>query len=241
MEMGTRVVEDPQRAYARLAGLMYLVVLAFDLAGLAITSVIQGSGSFQDTSHAIAQWESLYRIGLLCSLVGGVATIVLAIGLYVTLKPVDGNLAMTALLFRTVETATGAAGAVGGFATLQIYLAANHANAFDTKQLSALADLNSGGADGYVAAIFFCVGSTIFFYLFLRSGYVPRLLAAWGVFASLLYLIAFIGSLVVPQASGILVGVGSLPILVAEVSTGLWLLIRGITTQATPSRPEGGR
>jgi hypothetical protein len=40
--------------------------------------------------------EQLYRIGLCCSLVGNLSTILLAIGLYVTVKPVEGNLAMMA-------------------------------------------------------------------------------------------------------------------------------------------------
>jgi hypothetical protein len=38
--------------------------------------------------------ETLYRLGLCCSLVGRLSTILLAIGLYVAVKPVDGNLAL---------------------------------------------------------------------------------------------------------------------------------------------------
>ncbi|HEV2034986.1 MAG TPA: DUF4386 domain-containing protein [Candidatus Dormibacteraeota bacterium] len=223
----------PQRAYARLAGLMYLAVLALDIAGVAITSAVHGNGSFLDASHRIAASETLYRVGLLCGVAGSLSTIVLAVGLYVTLKPVDGNLALTAMLFRLVEAASiGTA----GFGTLQIYLAANHANVFSTNQLGALVDLTSAGSGTYVGAIFFCVGSTIFFLLFLRSAYIPKILAAWGVFASLVYLLAFIGSAVGPQESGIFLGIGSIPILIAEVSTAFWLLIKGINVGPAESR-----
>jgi hypothetical protein len=155
-------------------------------------------------------------------------TVLLAVGLSVTVRPVDANLALTALLFRIVETATGSVGVVGAFTTLQVYLATNHSNALDASQLAALVDLTSSASGSYVAAIFFCAGSTIFFYLFLRSGYIPRILAAWGVFASVLYLLAFVVSLIAPQASSISIGIGSIPILIAELATGLWLLIRGI-------------
>jgi hypothetical protein len=55
--------------------------------------------------------------------------------------------------------------------------------------------------------------------LFLRSGY---------ILGSVLYLVAFVVSLIAPQASGISIGIGSIPILIAELATGLWLLIRGI-------------
>jgi hypothetical protein len=222
--------QQVQHAYARLAGLMYLTVLGFDIADLWIESAIRGGGSFLDAAHHIQASEGLYRIGLLCGLVGTMTTVLLAVGLYVTLRPVDANLALTALLFRIIETATGAVGVVSAFATLQVYLAANHFHGLDANQLAALVDLTSSASGTYIAAIFFCVGSTIFFYLFLRSGYIPKVLAGWGVFASVLYMLAFGVSLIAPQASGILIAIGSIPILMAELSTGLWLLIRGIKT-----------
>lgn len=226
MESPDRVAKSSQRAYARLAGIMYLLVLVFDISGLVIVSAIQGSGNFLDASHRIAAWEQLYRIGLLFGLFGSLSTILLAVGLYVTVKPVDANLALTALLFRLVEAASiGTA----GFSTLHIYLAANHAGAFDANQLGALANLNSDVEGSYVAAIFFSVGSTIFFYLFLRSAYIPRIIAGCGLFASPLFMLAFLGSLIAPYYSGLFLVVGSIPILVAEVSTGLWLLTKGIS------------
>src|ERR1700674_1088269 len=95
-----------QSSYARLAGFMYFFT-AFDVAGVVILSRISGSGSFLDTARSIAAWETLYRIGVLCGLLGTISTIVLAIALYVTLKPVDGNLALTALLFRLAEATIG--------------------------------------------------------------------------------------------------------------------------------------
>src|SRR5438045_8669106 len=99
------------------------------------------------------------------------STIPLAIGLYVTLKPVDGNLALTALLFRSAEAVIGAVGIVGAFATLQIYLAVNHAAAFDPNQLHALAVLHPLSVSNDVAAIFFCTRSSIFFYFCFTSHY----------------------------------------------------------------------
>src|SRR2546429_4687406 len=91
---------NSQRAYARAAGLFYLLVLAFDIAGLVITSSIEGGGDFGQTARNIVASQGLYRIGLSLALIGSISTIPLAIGLYVTLKPVDRNLALTALLFR---------------------------------------------------------------------------------------------------------------------------------------------
>jgi hypothetical protein len=229
--MTARVLEGSQNAYARFAGFMYFFT-AFDVAAVIIVSRITGSGNFLDTAHSIAAWETVYRIGLLCGLIGNLSTILLAIGLYVTLRPVDRNLAMTALLFRLAESAIGGMVVVSGFATLQIYLEANHTTAFDANQLGALADLVSrtSAIGTAVSVIFFCVGSTIFFYLFLRSAYIPRILATWGALASVLCMIAFFASLLVPQSSELLMGIGGLAIGLAEPVVGLWLLTRGINT-----------
>ena len=231
--------EASQRAYARLAGLMYLVVLALDVAGLVITSSISGGGTFGDISHRISASELLYRIGLCSSLVGSMSTIVLAVSLYVSLRPADPHLALTALLFRVAESAIGGMTIVSAFAVLQVHLDATRADALDVTQMATLAHLLDSGAGTSVPALFFCLGSAIFFYVFLRSRYIPRILAAWGLFASGLYLLAFLGSLVLPQSAGLFQGIGSLPILIAELSTALWLLIRGIDLGRSVAQPNG--
>ncbi len=199
--------QNAQRAYARAAGLFYLLVLAFDIAGLAITSSIEGGGDFGQTARNIVASQGLYRLGLCLALIGSMSTIPLAIGL---------------------EAAVGAVGIVGAFAVLQIYLGASHTAAFDTDQLRALIALDPLGASTDVAAIFFSTGSTIFFYVFFKTRYIPRILSGWGVFASVLYLAIWFAGLVAPGAPGLVQVLGSVPILIAEVSTGLWLLIAGI-------------
>jgi len=216
-------------AYARLAGVMYFFT-AFDLTGVVIISRITGTGTFLATAHSIAASETLYRIGILFGLIGDLSTILLAIALYAILKPVDGILAMTALLFRLAESAIGGVVVVLGFADLQIYLDANSASALSANQLGVLADLMSrtSAAGTDVSVVCFSIGSAIFFYLFLRSGYIPRVLALWGLLGSLLCTIAFSGSLLAPQSSDLLRGIGALPIGIAEPVVGLWLLIRGI-------------
>jgi hypothetical protein len=237
--MTAQTPETTQRAYARFAGLMYLAVLTFDVAGAVVLARIRGGGSFVEASHRVLASETLYRLGLCSSLAGSLATVLLAAGLYVAVRPAGPNLALVALLFRVVESAVGAAAIAVGFATLQLHLEATRAGALDAGQLSALADLTSraSGVGTSISAIFFSLGSTVFFWLFLRSGLIPRALAAWGVFASLLYAAAWLVGLVLPQSS--LVPYASAPILVGELSTALWLLIAGIRTVPAPAPALG--
>src|SRR5215472_7758979 len=112
---------NSQGTYARLAGLMYIVVIALDIAGLLIVSQVTGNGNFVTAAHSIKAAETLYRVGLLFVLGGA---------LYVTLRPVDGNLALMALLFRTAEAAVGVVGVITSFTVLRLELAATHTGAF---------------------------------------------------------------------------------------------------------------
>lgn len=208
---------------------MYLVVLAADIAGLVLGSVVAGSGTFDDRAQRIIASEGLYRVTLVCALVGSLSTILLATALYVTVRPVDGNLAVIALLFRVGESVVGAVGIATSFAVLQVSLAVRGASAFDTAQLAALASLLSASATGEIASVFFGLGSAMFFYLFWRSTYVPKWLSAWGIFASLLFAAVWSVGLIVPESSGLTV-YGSLPALIAELATAFWLLIKGIKT-----------
>lgn len=245
--MQERVVDSSQQSYARFAGLMYILVLLLDVAGALIVSSIGGTGSFVDVSHRIGAAETLYRVGLGLALAGSMSTIVLAVSLYATLRRVDGNLTIMALLLRLAESAIGAVGIVLGFSVLQIQLAANHANAFNVNQLGALANLSPAAGTG-VSAIFFSAGSAVFFYVFLKSGYIPRTLSTWGIFASLVYMAVWFTDLILPNRPDLVVILGSLPILIAEVSTALWLLIAGIRNpvslgapvalQPTPTHPS---
>ena len=216
-----------QRRYARLAGLMYLLVLAVDIAGMVVTSRIGGGLGFAERSHQIVASESLYRLGLVLGLSGTIATVLLAAGLYVAVRPIDRDLALIALLFRVCEAAVGGAGVALSFALLQLRTAAAAGGAFTTEQWAAISSTLNGSATTEIAAIFFSLGSTVFFYLFLRSGYIPVGLSAIGLAGSVLYAVMWVATLVVPETSSF--GLyASIPILIAELGGGLWLLIRSI-------------
>jgi hypothetical protein len=211
----------------------------FDLSGVLIIARVSGSGNFLATAHAVAASETLYRIGLVLGLIGTLSTILLAVGLYVALRPIDGNLAIAALVFRLAESAIGGVVIVFGFLTLQIYLEAVRAGAPGASRLGELAGLISGASvvGTNVSVVFFGVGSTLFFYLLVRSAYIPRVLAMWGFIGSIVCFVAFLASLVIPQSTELLTGIGGLPVGLAEPVVGGWLLIRGIGGRHAASAP----
>ena len=73
---------------------------------------------------------------------------------------------------------------------MQFVSDADHSKAFDHGQLQALSVMHySYGLTFNIVAIFLGLGSTIFNYLFFKSKYIPRALASWGIFSSLLLLL----------------------------------------------------
>lgn len=219
--------EQTQRAYARFAGLMFLIVLGTSVAGLVLSSVIAGGGTPDERAQRIIAAEAPYRLALVLALFGSLSTVLLATGLYVTVKPVDTSIAVIGLLFRAGESVIGAVGIVIAFAALETRLVIGTGSALNMDQLGALAGLISSAPSAEIAAIFFSLGSTVFFYLLLKGSLIPKVLSAWGIFASVVYAALWVARLLAPETAGLAV-VGSVPILLAELSTGGWLLLRGI-------------
>jgi len=75
-------------------------------------------------------------------------------------------------------------------------------------------------------------GSTLFFLLFLRSRYLPRALAGFGIFTSALLVAMAVVVFVFPQRTNELKLFG-VPSLLTEVATALWLLLKGLHPRAT--------
>jgi hypothetical protein len=222
-------VDKSQIQYARLAGFMYLFVMATEMLGSKIISGLEVPGNFAETAHNIMGSELLYRVGLSSQLLGSLCIVFLAMGLYVAVKPIDSNLALLALVFELVEAALGGAMLIFRSVALKLYIGADGMNAFDASQLSALVKLHSDAySAGYLfAALFFSMGSTIFFYLFLKSTYIPKVLSVLGLFSSLLAALAFFGLLISPGHAAMMKP-GSIPIVVVEMLVGLWLLFKSV-------------
>ena len=219
--------------------MMYLLVDATYLTFALITGRFRVSGDFAETAHRIAESELLYRIGQSSGLVASVCIVFLAIGLYVAVKPIDSHLALLALLFRFLEATFVGGQAVLALVVSRLYVGADALNAFDEKQLSIFVTLHAA-ADQILfnsLGLFFGLGSTLFFYLLFRSGYIPKLLAGWGLLGSVLVPMSCLGSLMWPE-HGKMLQLGWAPIGLAEIVVGLWLVFKGVNIRvSTPAAP----
>lgn len=224
---------------ARLAGLLYLIAMATGLFAefyVHFPSTLIVSGDAAKTASNIMANERLYRIGIANNIVTFAIDVVLIWALYVLLKPVNRNLALLAVFFRLVETTIACAAIINSYVAMQFVSDADHLKAFDSNQIQALSILHDTYALTFVVvAIFLGLGSTIFNYLLFKSRYIPKALAAWGVFASLLLLMSQFAIIIFPAVEKIIIPACYGPIAIDEIALGFWFLFKRVNIPEKPS------
>jgi hypothetical protein len=194
------VASRSDRYAPRVAGFAFLFLIAVDL--------LSGAAG--------------RRAGLVLTAVAAITTLVLATMLYATVVRQDRNLALLALVCRTVEAGLSAVAMLNTLALLS--LSGSHPGG------DALADLlgKLRPLSGNIGAIFFAAGSTVYCYLLLKSRAIPVPLSAIGVVGSLLVLVGVPVQTALERST--FAGPGALlwvPVAVFEIVGGGWLLVKG--------------
>ena len=211
----------------RLLGAAFLfVIVAFFLSDLLLTSVV-GSGSMSDILVNISGNLTLMRLSSVFGLVTSAGIIVLAVLLYIVLNKQNEIIALVALGWWLAEAITLAVGTIGTFALIPLSLEFVEAGAPAASYFQTLGDfLNSGvfqlGND--IHMLFYCLGGILWFYLFYRSRYIPRVISIFGLAIESLGLIGMVLGFFAIDTNRLFL----YPILPLELVVGLWLIIKGI-------------
>jgi Domain of unknown function (DUF4386) len=226
-----RSIDASQRTAAKVAGWAFLLTDAPAITAQFLVRsnlIIDGNPAKTAANMLAAEW--LFRLGIALQLVMIAGLIALIVALYVTLRPVSPGLAFLAAFWRVVENAVLAVGTVSSFNVLRLLGGAGGLRAFGGDRLQALA-LQSIGTydDAYkVSLLFGGLGNALFAYLFIESGYLPRPLAAWGVFGALLTASSTLAVILFPNLAAVVYPWAYAPLLIFELGTALWLLTRGL-------------
>ena len=241
--MTNHIVDTSQRKAARVAGLMFLFCLIVPLLnwGLVLSKLIVAEDVIA-TANNIMTNELLFRIGITVELIMSVGLVVLALALYRILRPVNKNLASFALSLKLAEAILVAVIVLLSFVALQISNGTASSTAFTPEQLQAPVGflLNAHTALYSIPMVFLGLDLMVFFYLFLKSGYIPRILAGFGILSYALILIHALGNILAPAYATTQIAqiICYTPSCLAEVTIGLWLLIKGVNTQPQDSMRE---
>jgi hypothetical protein len=228
--MALAAVTDSQRRAARVVGASYLLALPPALfTGIYVASQVVAHKSAAGMAQWIMAHERLFRLGIASDLTAFAIDIALITALYIVLRPVSRGLALFATFVRLVETALFFSVSLKYFDVLALLSGADYLQGVETSQLQAMARLaisehNAGYNVGLVLA---GIGSSVFCWLWLKSAYIPKPLAALGVFASAMLALFTFAWIIVPEYAKIItVGIYGGPIFLFELSMGFWLLLK---------------
>ncbi len=226
-------IDESQRAAARIAGLACLIsfftVVAVNF-GIFARLTIRGNPA--ETARNILARETLFRIGIAGNLVYCVGVVVLLTALYVILKPVSQNLALLGAFGRLVHGLTWLLVTINLFTALRLLSGADYSRAFGPDQLPALTRLYLSGFDAYyVGLLFWALGATVGSYVWFKSNYIPRALAAFGVISSAWCATCTFVFYIFPDLPKVVnLWWFDSPMAIFELVLSFWLLFKGMRT-----------
>ena len=237
--MTSSISDISQQKSARVAGLAYVLIIVLAILKVNfLESNLIVSGDDAATANNIMANELLFRIGVASEIIMFVLVVILSLALYVILKTVNKNLALAALFLRFGEAIIG--GVVTVLSGLIPLLLLDSEAVFETEQLHALIGLFLGvrtvGLD--IVMIFMGPGGIIFCYLFLKSKYVPGILAVWGIITYSTMLILSFVNILFPNLPEMISIVLYTPGALFELTIGFWLLFKGVKVQQMDNNLE---
>jgi Domain of unknown function (DUF4386) len=233
-------IENSQRIAARVAGLTGLLAFVIAVFGnYVLLSPLVVPGNAVETARNFAAHQTQVRLALTCFLTYGISVVVLLAALYVILRPVGRLLALMGALFRLVFALLWLLTTLNLLGALRLLGSAPYLLAFEPDRLQVLARLQIAASfdDYYVGLPFFGLAAIVCSYLWFKSGYIPRSLAAFGVIASAWCVICAFAFLIFPSFDKTVNAYWfDSPMAIFELILSFWLLFKGI---ATPKHNDG--
>src|ERR1035437_8522334 len=141
--MTNRTVKISAQAYARIAGVLYLINIACGLFGeIFVRGHLVVAGDAVATAHRIMGSEFLFRCGVAGDLIMHITDVPMAVIFYVLLKPVSKDLSLLAALFGMLQTAILCANKLNLVTVLLLLGGSHNLSSFTPNQLQNLASLS---------------------------------------------------------------------------------------------------
>ncbi|MFN8482522.1 MAG: DUF4386 domain-containing protein [Anaerolineae bacterium] len=204
------------QAAARISGIGLLAMAALAILGTLGTQSIVVAGDAIATAHNAATGEFLFRVGICAWLAVAILDVIVALALFVVLRPVNNALSLLGAWFRVAYAAVF----VVAISNLLLAIQVLTAPAQTMLALDAFKDTWTAGL------VLFGVHLALVGYLVYVSRYIPRLLGVLLLIAAAGYLIANFGKILYPAYGGALDAIIAVPAAIGEVAFAIWLLVR---------------
>ncbi len=218
------MIDSSQRKAAKVFGITYL--LTFVIITVAFfrfyAPLLVGQNSAQ-TARNIATHQQAFRIYLAGTLIYGIGLVVILAALYMILRPMSRGLALFAMSTRLVYASLWFVTMVLSFNALRLLGSADQSQSLAGLQLASSMDAY------YIGLTFYGLGSIVFAYLWYKSRYIPRTVAVWGMLSSAFEGFCAFAYLISPGFGNIISpNWYELPIVLFELATCGWILVRGL-------------
>ncbi|MGB3094040.1 MAG: DUF4386 domain-containing protein [Candidatus Zixiibacteriota bacterium] len=240
-EISARIIDTSQRKAARVAGFMFLFSLIIPTLNwtFVLSKFIVAENALATAKNIMAN-ELLFRIGITVELFMSVGLVVLALALYIILKPVNKNLALLALFLKLAEAIIAAVIVLVSFIALQVLKGDAYLTVFTPEQLQVPVGLilNAHFAIYSIPMVFLGLDMMVFSYLFFKSKYIPRILAGFGILSFALIFIHALMFILAPKYATMPINQIAFwaPSGLFEIIIGIWLLSKGLKVQQGNNR-----
>lgn len=225
-------------AQARLAGLLYLVVVATGIFSLGyVPSQVNVAQDWPATMANIVAHQPLFRLGIAAFLLKQVAFLLLPLALYRALGDASRTAALAMVAFAVASVPLALAALGHKLDALSLLTDPAIAKAVAPAQLQAMAAqaLDAYGNGLVATRLFWGLWLLPFGWLVVKSARMPRLLGIVLMLGCLGYLVDVFGALLAPGYQGSIVAkYAMLPASIGEIGACLWLLLFGVRV------PRGG-
>ena len=242
--MNGNSIDQAQRNAAKVSGfalLFSMVIVVFANYGLLNPLLVRGNAA--ETARNIMAHETQFRVTVVCFLAYSASVVVLLAAIYVILRPVNRGLALVGALFRLVFALLWLLSTLNLLGALRLLGNAAYLQVFEPDRLQTLARVYIAATfdDYYVGLPFFGLAATVCAWLWLKSNYIPRWLALFGVISSAFCVFCAFVYLIFPGfAKPVNPYWFDSPMALFELVVGLWLLFKGLpqaeTTDPVPAR-----
>jgi hypothetical protein len=185
--MMINAIDGSQRRAGRVAGLAYLTTFATVVyVNFGIYNRLIVHNDIAETARNILAHERFFRLGITGDLFYCAGVVVLLTALYIILEPVNRALAAVAAFWRLIWVVMWLRMTLNLLDALRLIRSSHDLGALEPARSQALASLSIDQCFDYyyVGLLFGALASTVCGYLWLKSRYVPRGLAVFGVGAS---------------------------------------------------------
>jgi hypothetical protein len=219
-----------KKATARVAGLWYLVVGVVAPIAMYMPGSLVVAGDATATMNNIARSETMFRGGIVASIVYLLAFILTVLALQRLFEDVDERLSRLMVAFVLVSVPIAFVNLLNPLAVLVLVSKASFLSGLSAGQIGSLVmmflSLQDGGTA--LAEVFWGLWLLPLGMLAYKSGFIPRTIGVLLVMACFAYVAHALTWVLVPGAAGLANNLGMPFEIAGEVSLLLYLLVKGV-------------